>query len=230
VTRPSGPAPEAAEAHVGDGADVLALPGTPLAREVLTFVGNNSSAVVLNHCVRSYLFGRLLAVHHGVELGRDVSGELLFYSCVLHDMGLTEFGNRNQRFEVDGADVAAEFLTVKGLAATEVDAVWEAIALHTSFGIAGRREGLTMMTHGGIGLDFGVGSEFLTDEQASTIHRAYPRLEMAKSLADLITAQVEARPEKGPPYSFPAGLTRQRATPPHHTEMEAMAARGRWGS
>jgi hypothetical protein len=53
---------------------------------------------------------------------------------------------------------------------------------------------------------------------------------MAKSLADLITAQVEARPEKGPPYSFPASLTRQRATPPHGTEMEAMATQGRWGS
>jgi hypothetical protein len=218
------------EASAGPAGDVLALPATQLARDALELVRNNSSAVVLNHSVRSYLFGRLLAPHCGVELGRDVSDDLLFYSCVLHDMGLTEMGNRQQRFEVDGADVAAEFLTGKGLAAAEVDAVWDAIALHTSFGIATRRSGLTMMTHSGIGLDFGVGSEFLTDEQAAAIHGAYPRLEMAKSLADLIVGQVGARPEKGPAYSFPGTLAQQRATPPHHTDMEAMEAHGRWGS
>jgi hypothetical protein len=215
--------------QAGD-ADLLALPSTTLAREALELLHHHASPVVLNHSVRSYLFARLVAAHRGVELGRDVSDDLLFYSCVLHDMGLTEMGNRQQRFEVDGADVAAEFLTEKGLSAAEVDAVWHAIALHTSFGIAARSSILTMMTHAGIGLDFAVGSEFVTDEQAATIHRAHPRLEMARSLADLIVAQVGGHPEKAPPYSFPAGLVYQRATPPHGTEMEAMAAHGRWGS
>ena len=44
-----------------------------------------------------------------------------------------------QRFEVDGADMAAKFLTDNGVAARGVDLVWEAIALHSSPGIAERR-------------------------------------------------------------------------------------------
>jgi len=108
MTGPTARAAAPAESAADPAEDVLALPGTPLAGEVLELVRSNASAVVLNHSVRSYLFGRLLAPHRGVELGRDVSDDLLFYSCVLHDMGLTEMGNRQQRFEV----VCAEYFHV----------------------------------------------------------------------------------------------------------------------
>ncbi|MDT7694575.1 MAG: hypothetical protein QOI75_3942 [Pseudonocardiales bacterium] len=206
--------------------DLLELPASPVAREALDLVVRNAGPSVANHSVRSWLFAKLFAEHRGI----DVDHDLLFYACVLHDLGLTELGNRNQRFEVDGADVAAEFLTERGLPGAEVDAVWEAIALHTSFGIAERRGALTAVTHGGIALDFGVGSEFVTDDQGKRIHVQYPRLAMATSLVDIIVGQARTRPEKAPGYSIAAGLLGQRATPPHSTDMEVLAAHGRWGS
>jgi hypothetical protein len=210
--------------------DLLELPASPVAGEALALLVRAAGPAVANHSVRSWLLAKLLAEHRGIDLEHELSPDLLFYSCILHDMGLTELGNRNQRFEVDGADLAAEFLTEQGLPGAEVDAVWEAIALHTSFGIAERRGVLTAVTHGGIGLDFGFGSEFVTDDQADRIHRAYPRLAMATSLVDIIVGQARARPEKAPGYSLAAGLLGQRATPPHSTDIEVLAEHGRWGS
>jgi hypothetical protein len=94
-----------------------------LAVEVLDYAVRLASPAVASHSVRSFLFAKLYAAHQGVELGREVSVELLFCSTVLHDLGLTEHGNRAQRLEVDGADLAAEFLTEKGLPREDVDAV-----------------------------------------------------------------------------------------------------------
>ncbi|WP_254397885.1 hypothetical protein [Streptomyces sp. AC558_RSS880] len=65
----------------------------------------------------SALFARLRADHQGAKPGRAYDPELLFPVWVLHDIGLTRAGDRHQRFEVDGADTAAEFLTAQGLPA-----------------------------------------------------------------------------------------------------------------
>jgi hypothetical protein len=208
---------------------VPALPGVPLARTALALVTSTESASIANHSIRSYLFAMMLAGHRGVDMDRDLDPHLLFFACVLHDIGLTDQGNREQRFEVDGADLAAEFLTAHGLPASDVDSVWEAIALHTSPGIAERRGLLCDLTRRGVGLDFGRDAEFVTDEQATAIHAAYPRLALATALADEIVAQARARPAKAPRYSIAGELLRERSVS-GTTLLEEGAAGSRWGS
>ncbi|MDH6228440.1 MULTISPECIES: HD domain-containing protein [Streptomyces] len=206
------------------------LPDTPLARRALALVRGTESTATAHHSVRSALFARLRADHQGAEPGRDYDPELLFLACVLHDIGLTEAGDRHQRFEVDGADTAAEFLTAQGVPAADVDTVWEAIALHTTPGVAERRGALCALTHQGIGMDFGWGTECVDDATGAAIHAAYPRLSMATTLTDEIVGQARRRPEKAPPFSLPAQLVRERSVPPHRTRMEAMADAARWGN
>jgi hypothetical protein len=211
-------------------AGVPPIPETPPARSALKLVLDAESAAAAHHSVRTALFARLLADHRGARPGRDYDPELLFLACVLHDLGLTEAGDRDQRFEVDGADAAAEFLTAQGLPAAGVDAVWEAIALHTSVGIAERRGTLCALVRGGIGMDFGVGTEFVSDETGAAVHAAYPRLSMATTLVDEVVAQARRRPRKAPPYSLAAELLRERSTPPHVTRLETMTDAARWGN
>jgi hypothetical protein len=213
-----------------DRGDVLSLPGGALALATVDLVTRALTPSLANHSVRSFLFARLLARHRAAEPGRDFDPDLLFLSCVLHDIGLSDKGNRAQRFEVDGADLAAEFLTGHGLPAADVDRVWEAIALHTSAGIAERRGALCDLTRSGIGIDFGAGAGFVSDHDAAAIHRAYPRLSMVRSLVDAIVGQAEGKPRKAPPYSLPGELVRERAEPPHRTTMELGADGCRWGA
>jgi hypothetical protein len=214
--------------HDGDSG-LPVLPQTRLAREVVELVTRTETPSIANHSIRSYLYARLVAAHRGLVAERDYHPELLFFACVLHDVGLTEDANKTQRFEVDGADFAAEFLTRRGLGAAQVDIVWQAIALNTSLGIAERRGAVCALTLAGVSVDFGVDAAFIPDATATAIHRAYPRISIGRALADAVVAQARGNPAKAPPFSMPAQLLMERTAPPHLTTVEQLAQGGRWG-
>lgn len=209
---------------------VPALPDTALARSLTTTVLGALSRPLADHSFRSYLFARVLADHLEVVPDQDYDEQLLFAACVLHDMGLSEAGDGSQRFEVDGADLAARLLTDQGLPSVEVDAVWEAIALHTSPGIAERRGLLCHLTRAGVGMDFGRGTEAVSDELGAAVHALHPRQSLETVLVEAITGQALHTPSKAPRYSTADVFLLERAEPPHLTRMEQGVASSRWGS
>lgn len=213
-----------------NGDDLVGLPATPLGHAVLVEMSAQTSTPIGHHSIRSFLFARLLADHLGARKDATYDEELLFCTCALHDMGLATTTGGTQRFEVEGADRAAAFLTEHGLPGGKVDQVWEAIALHSSFQIAERRGLLCQLTRLGVGMDFGYDTDFVTDAQAAAIHTAWPRLNMERVLVDTIVGQVTAVPSKAPRYSLAAVLVDQRAAPPHITALETAAADSRWAA
>ncbi len=201
------------------------MPTTPLCRAILDLVVSKVPTPVAHHSVRSFLFARSLARHHGADL--DL--ELLFSACILHDVGLSSFGDRGQRFEIDGDDVAAEFLAAHGVARPGVDAVWDAIALHSSAQIAARRSALCAFTQAGAWDFSGAGTDAVVSyAQATEIHRAFPRTGMARALADVITQQAHGRPDKAPRYALADALVQERAAPGGLTRMEQDEPHSRW--
>jgi hypothetical protein len=189
---------------------------------------STESPAVFNHSVRSYLFSELLAAREGIRPGVDYDSETLFLGSVLHDLGTGTAAPGKQRFEVEGADLAAALLTEHGCERAAVDAVWEAIALHTSFGIADRRGPLCYLVHSGVGMDFGRNAEFVDEQTAAAIHTRYPRLSMASAVMDAIVAHAQRSPDAAPPYSMPSGALRERLTN-GVTVVELAAAHSRWG-
>ncbi|SEP14787.1 HD domain-containing protein [Amycolatopsis saalfeldensis] len=211
--------------------DLITLPGTPLAEAVVDLVRPVESPSVFNHSIRSYLFARLMAGRLALT-GYD--DDLLFAACALHDLGVAADGPHRQRFEVEGADRAAEFLVRQGVSTADADQVWQAIALHTSPGIAERRGVLCVLVREGVGLDFGgVVSgghlDAVTDELADTIHARYPRLDMIGSLTDAIVAQAAKNPGNAPRYSIPGEFLHERQTF-GRTRMEHACRSSRWGN
>lgn len=161
-----------------------------------------SPAFVYNHAVRSYLFARELAAGNGSAVPDD---ELLFLTCVLHDLGVTDHANTDERFEVDGADAAARFLQTHDVDAARVEAAWTAIALHTSVGLAHRFGPLAATAQMGISTDIvGVLAHALPAGFADRVHAAWPRHDVGHALAEAIAAQANQNPAKAPPLSFPA--------------------------
>jgi hypothetical protein len=65
------------------------------------------------------------ADHEGLAAGTDFDTDLFFYTCVLHDLGTSPSAPGKQRFEAEGADIAAEFLTGHAYGVRETDPVWE---------------------------------------------------------------------------------------------------------
>ena len=205
---------------------IPALPDGPVAAEAVEYVRSLESEPVANHSVRSYLFAVLLAEHEDV----DVDTELLFYACIMHDLGTSRSAPGKERFEVEGADLAADFLTGHGYGARETDSVWEAIALHTSPGIAERRGVLAYLTRGGVGADFGIGVDFVTDEQGEAIHRRYPRMNMAAVLIDEIIRHAAGSPSASARFTLAGELMRERDALGTPTSLELAAATSRWGA
>ena len=208
---------------------VPALPATPLAVRTVEFLRASVTEPVANHSLRSYLFAMLAAEHECIRPTTDFDPELLFFACVLHDLGTSAAARGSQRFEVDGADMAAGYLTDNGVDADGVGLVWEAIALHTSPGIAERRGTLAYLTRRGVGIDFGPGSEFVTDAQGLAIHRSLPRLRMVRSLIDEIVRHARRGPQNAPRYSLAGELVRERGQDESLTMMEQAAPASRWG-
>lgn len=187
------------------------LPDTDLARSLVTRVFAEESTPVANHSVRTYLLGTIYAGSIGVAAGSDFDERVFFASCVLHDVGLTAAADGELRFEVDGADYASRILTDHDFTPGERDAVWEAIALHTSPHIADRRNLMTRLVRSGVGLDFGRGVEIVEPSVLDAIHERYPLLNFEHVLVDEILTQVAAKPVKAPMNSFPDTLNFERS-------------------
>src|ERR1700751_2839501 len=205
---------------------VPSLADTTVAQAALQLARSTESPSVFNHSVRSYLFGELLAAHEGLRAGTDYDSEALFLGCVLHDLGVGTAAAGKERFEIEGADLAAALLTEHGCRRAVVDGVWDAIALHTSAGIADRRGALCHLVRSGVGMDFGRNAEFIDEEIAATIHARYPRLSMERTLMDAIVVQAQRSPEAAPPYTFPNQVLRERQTD-GVTLLELAASHGR---
>ncbi|SPM37795.1 HD domain-containing protein [Mycobacterium rhizamassiliense] len=207
---------------------ISALPETAAAQAAIRLAQSTESPSVFNHSVRSYLFAELLAAREGMHPDAEYDSEALFLGCVLHDLGVGTAAPGKARFEVEGADLAAALLTEHGCERAVVDGVWEAIALHTSGGIAERRGPLCYLVRNGVGADFGRNADFVDEQVATTIHRQYPRLAMARTLVDAIVEHAQRDPEAAPPYSMPGDLLRERRTD-GTSLIELMASHGRWG-
>jgi hypothetical protein len=188
--------------------DILALPAGPLASVSLSLVRRSESSQIADHSVRSFLFARLLASQEGCLDDAAYDENLLFAACVLHDLGLGALAPGEARFEVEGADLAASLLTGHGVAAPDVDRVWEAIALHSCVGLADRLGLLTSLTHRGVFADAGRPGDALGARVRQQVYAAYPRPAGDRSVRDAIVAHAARSAAAAPPYSIAAELLR----------------------
>ncbi|UGT68641.1 HD domain-containing protein [Nocardia gipuzkoensis] len=212
----------------------LNFPATPLADRANRLMAAELSPMLRNHSVRGFLFGRAVAEGQGLRPGADYDEETMYLICALHDIGLADSAGGEQRFEIDGADRAARFLEDNGVTDTRVDAIWDAIAAHTS-GFTDspvwrrRRPPETWIAVDGIGVDVGGGPADLPPGFADLVHAAYPRLGGSRALGAAIEAQALADPRKAPPASLAGAIIRQRHPElPTHT-WDAIVAMSGWG-
>jgi HD domain len=190
--------------------DLLVLPTGRLADASLATARASTSKPIADHSIRSFLFARVLADEEGSLNDADYDEDLLFASTVMHDLGLGEQAAGEARFEVEGADLVAGVLREHGVAEPDIDRVWEAIALHSSVGIADRRGLLTHLTHRGVFLDAGHNTDAVTDRLRLEVFNAYPRLAGDRSIADAIIAHATRSDAAAPPGSLAFELLRQQ--------------------
>jgi len=149
------------------------IPDSKIAREVTQFIRDSESDLLFHHSVRVYFWGALT----GNRMGLTFDPELLYTAAMFHDVGLTaRYENSQLRFEVDGANAARDFLRGHGISESDIETVWNAVALHTTPGIPEFMCPEIALVQAGAGMDVtGRGYDQFTDAQREAVIAAFPR-------------------------------------------------------
>ena len=169
----------------------IRIPDTQIVREATELVESCSPQFLVNHCFRSYFFG--VAVGRHLKLDPDL--ELLFLSCIMHDLGVTESYDSDGSFELNGARAAHEFLLAHEVPTDKAALVHESIALHSSVGIAHKREPEIALLHYGAGVDvIGFRIEAIAPQARDAIVERYPRLQLKDKFGAMVVDQAARKP------------------------------------
>lgn len=162
------------------GPDSLRIPDSAIAREALASARGVQGDMLVEHGLRSFVYGRALGALHG--LGHDA--ETLFVAAVLHDQGAVETTGRC--FTLVGA---AEAERLAGEAAAE------AVTLHLNPRVPPSQGAEAHLLHDGVLLDaVGLRAWELRREAIERVRARHPRLRFSQEGGRVLGAQARAVP------------------------------------
>lgn len=160
------------------------------------FCRSVSSVALLNHCLRTYSWGALLALRDGI----DYNKELLYIAALLHDISLTEkYWQKDpstECFAVEGSKIAEDFLAKQPLSDNLRHKVREAISLHLNIVVGLEFGAEAHLLHEGAAFDV-IGNRFdeLNKETIEKVVSLYPRPNFKSEITTLLSSQAEIRPK-----------------------------------
>jgi HD domain len=176
ATSPGAPLGERTEMPIAIGG--ISVPDSELAREITELVRDTESPLLFHHSSRVFYWGALT----GVRRGLTFDAELLYAGAMFHDMGLTHrHSSPDERFEVDSANAARDFLRGHGISEQDIDTVWTAIALHTTPGIPPHMRPVIALVTAGVEMDvLGIAYPEFSDAEREAVVQAHPRSDRFK--------------------------------------------------
>ncbi|MED7924398.1 cyanamide hydratase [Nonomuraea sp. LP-02] len=106
---------------------VITFPNTPATAAALSVATRYCSPALLNHCIRSYVWGAMYGAAHAIAF----DDELYCVAALLHDAGLTEpFDSHRLPFEEAGGELAWVFGVAAGWPRERAARAREIIVLH----------------------------------------------------------------------------------------------------
>src|SRR5271169_4172755 len=151
----------------------VGIPDSKLAQEITELVRDTETPLLFNHSSRVYYWGALTGKRRGLRF----DPELLYAGAMFHDLGLTPaHASAHERFEVDVANVARDFLRGHNIAERDIETVWTAIALHTTPGIPRHMHPVIALLTAGVEMDvLGIAYAEVSDAEREVVVQAHPR-------------------------------------------------------
>jgi hypothetical protein len=170
----------------------IAIPDTPLVREITAYIRDAENDLLFDHSRRVFFFGALQGRRRGIE----PNPELLYAGAMFHDLGLTERYRTSQlRFEVNSANAAREFLLEHDVEPADADKVWLSIALHTTPGIPEFLAPEIALVTAGVETDvLGIDRDELSPEALTAVTAAHPRPDFKRRILAAFNDGMKHRP------------------------------------
>ncbi|KAK1145163.1 hypothetical protein N8T08_004596 [Aspergillus melleus] len=176
----------------------LVFPASPIANAAFDYVKKHCDEAVYNHQVRAAYWALIMVPKLPQFVTKPPNMNIVVVACILHDMGLAnspELLSADKRFEVDGANIARNFIEnymqTHGHASdvdecwgeASVQRVWDAIALHATSSIALHAAPEVALTQMGVAADFrgpnypnGPGQQnLISEDEYHAVMRVFPR-------------------------------------------------------
>ena len=202
----------------------IRIPDSAIVRQAEALARSASSEWLFNHVMRCYWFSELFARAEGAKVDR----ELMFLSSVLHDIGLTDHGRGNHRFEIDGAIAARTFLVDKGVSRERAQGVFDNIALHP-WDINLFRDDTSRLTEFGIVHDVvGLPGATLDPADAAEVIRRYPRLDFKRRFNAALERDIDGK-QPYPHWFHPCTRIEHNRAPIQVADMNTLMANAPFG-
>jgi HD domain-containing protein len=168
------------------------FPQTPAATASLTVATRFYTPALLNHCIRSYLWGTEYAAAHGIAF----DDELYYVSAMLHDIGLTEpFDSHRLAFEEAGGDLAWVLGVASGWPQDRAARAMEIIVLHMRPDVPASTDPESHLLQVATSWDVvGHRPEEFPPETRAKIVGSYPRLAFGAEFTACFTDQAQRKP------------------------------------
>ena len=188
------------------------FPRTPAATAALSVATRFYSPALLNHCVRSYVWGAMYGAAHGISF----DDELYYVSALLHDIALTDpFDSHTVAFEEAGGDLAWVFGVAAGWPADRAARATEIIVLHMRDDVPPTADPESHMLQVATGWDVAGRrpEEFPADARAKVLAR-YPRQGFGDEFLACFEDQARRKPDSAAAVSIANnGAGRIKANP-----------------
>jgi len=181
------------------------IPDSQFAKEATLYAQTLCPDYMISHCFRSYCFGAIIGARNGLKLDK----ELFFVASMLHDLGLSDqHKNDLGSFEWVGAKLAHQFALDQQQKENVATTIHNAIALHTSVGIAESKQPEIALLHYGTGTDlFGSRLREIPKGELGEILEAYPRENFPETFGSCLHHQARTKPDSHIAAAVGVGIT-----------------------
>lgn len=169
------------------------FPQTPAASAALAVGSRFYSPALLNHCVRSYLWGAKYAAAQSITY----DDELYYVAAILHDIGLTKpFDSHRLPFEDAGGDLAWVFGVAAGWSEGRAARAMEVIVLHMRDDVAATVDPESHLLQVATSWDVGGRRpEEFPDAVRAEVLASYPRLGFGAEFLASFEDQARRKPD-----------------------------------
>ena len=172
--------------------DRLRIPDTMIAREAEALCSEVSEQALLNHCLRSYAWGTILAERDGLEH----DSELFYVTCLLHDLGVTDRYRDTVAgqscFAATAATIARDWSHERGWREPPCTALADAICQHINPEVRPEHGIEAHLMQAGAGFDVvGIRHWEVATPTVQTVLARHPRLGFKKSFGSAMCAQAD---------------------------------------
>lgn len=192
----------------------IRVPDSRAARDAFELCTETSPTFLVNHCVRTYLWGALLARHKKLHYDE----ELFYVASLLHDLGLTEVCRQNGScgcFAAHGAQVAQRFSQAHQWPESRQHTLADAICLHLNPRVPKTQGMEAHLLHEGASLDV-IGARFneIHLRTRTEVLERYPRTGFKDGMSSLMKDEAKSRSESRAGFLVDLGMNRMiRAAP-----------------